>query len=141
MPASALGSAGRSAEGVSSSGSSLRLELVGDEVVEAEDEEVIVVGDLEEVTTVEGRACHRAPFDRPDDRATLRIEGVQPLARGEPDAAAVEGDARHLVDAGEGAVFLNDLCGLRFHVTVLAMGCGGEGCDDPYLATGQRRRE
>ena len=45
---------------------------------------------------------------RPHDLAAVGIEGVQPVAGGEPDMLAVEGDAVHLVDAGKGAVLAED---------------------------------
>jgi hypothetical protein len=47
--------------------------------------------------------------------AARGIEHVDPIAGREPDVLAVEGDASHLVDAREGAIFVDDLGGRSVH--------------------------
>ena len=72
-----------------------------------------VLGELEQVLAVEGRAGMRRDVERALRLAARRIEGLQRVAGGEPDVLAVEGDAVHAVDAREGAVLADDLSGCR----------------------------
>ena len=70
-----------------------------------------ILGDLKQVLAVEGRSGMRGDIDRAQRLAARRIEGVQPVAGGEPDVLAVIGDAMHLVDTRKGPVFAEDFGG------------------------------
>jgi hypothetical protein len=74
-----------------------------------------VLGDLEQVLSVESGAGVRGDVDRVQRLATRRVEGVQPVAGRDPDVPAVVRDAAHFVDAREGAVLAEDLCGGLAH--------------------------
>src|SRR5262249_1000737 len=67
------------------------------------------LGDLEQVPAVEGRARMGGDVDRARRLAARRIEGGQLLAGRHPDLLAVIGNAMYMVDAGEGAIFLDDV--------------------------------
>ena len=57
---------------------------------------------------VERRSGMRGDVEHGDDRAALRIEGVQPVAGGKPDVLPIEGDASHLIHVRKGAIFAKD---------------------------------
>src|SRR5690606_9049016 len=67
-----------------------------------------VLADLKQLLAVEGGACMRRDVERAHDLAAVGIERVQLVAGREPHRPAVEGHARHLVDAGKGAVLTDD---------------------------------
>ena len=75
--------------------------------------------ELEQVRSVERRSRMRVGVDGAHDHAAFGIEGVQPVARGEPDVLAVERQAMHVAGAGEGSVFAEDLGGGRGHDFIL----------------------
>jgi hypothetical protein len=59
---------------------------------------------------VERGARMPGDVERVQLRAALRVEGVQPVARREPDVFAVERDSVDLLGLGEGSVFADDFC-------------------------------
>src|ERR1041385_3393280 len=63
---------------------------------------------LKQMLAVEGRAGMRRHFDGARRRPGRRIEGVQSVARSEPDMVAVERDAVHMVDARKRAILADD---------------------------------
>src|SRR6185436_21487 len=67
-----------------------------------------VFGELEQVAAVEGRSRVRGDLDRTHLLAALGVEGIQRAAGGDPDVAAVVGDAAHVVDAWKGSVLPHD---------------------------------
>ena len=77
------------------------------------------VGDLEQVAAVERRAGLGLDRDRARQGAACGVQRPQRVAGREPDMPAVEGQAVHLVDAVEGAVFADDARGGCFHDAAL----------------------
>ena len=67
-----------------------------------------ILGDLKQMRAVERRPGMRGHIDRAQDLPARRIERVELVAGGEPDALAVEGHAMHAVDARKGAIFTDD---------------------------------
>src|ERR1700733_1278478 len=63
-----------------------------------------ILGDLKQVTAVEGCSCMRGDIDRADCLPARGIEGVQLVSGGEPDVPAVVGDAMHPFCARKGSV-------------------------------------
>ena len=70
-----------------------------------------ILGDLEQVLAVEGRAGRADDIDRALDLAVARVERVDIIARGEPEMRSVKGHAGHALGAGEGTIFTDDLSG------------------------------
>jgi hypothetical protein len=68
-----------------------------------------ILGDLEKVLAVEGRARVRGDVDRAQRLAACRIDRLQRVARRKPDPLAVVGDTADAVDAGKRAVLADDL--------------------------------
>ena len=68
-----------------------------------------ILGELIQILAVEGRSGMRGDIDRAHASSRSRIEGVQLVARGEPDVLTVVRDAIHGVDTWEGSVFTDDL--------------------------------
>ncbi len=77
------------------------------------------LGDLEQVLSVERRSRMRGDIKRPDDFPAFRIEGVQPVAGGEPYSLPVKADPVHAIDFGERSIFAKDFGACVFHVLVL----------------------
>jgi hypothetical protein len=77
------------------------------------------------VLSVEGRPCVRGDVERADDLPGVWIEGVQPVAGGEPHPLPVEADAVHGRHASEGTVFAKNLGGCIFHTGSLRLPQGG----------------
>src|SRR6185312_11346848 len=75
-----------------------------------------VLGDLEQVPSVEGGAGMRRDIDRAHRLAARRIHGVELVAGRDPDVSTVVADAMHLVDTREGPILADDLGGCAFHV-------------------------
>lgn len=67
-----------------------------------------ILGDLVEMSTVERALRMRGEVDRTQNLPVRRIEGVQPVSAGEPDALSVERDAVHCFDARKGSVFMGN---------------------------------
>jgi hypothetical protein len=67
-----------------------------------------VLGDLEQVLSVEGGSRMRRDGDRAHRPAAVRIEGVEPVAGREPDVPPVEGEPMHALDARKGPVYTDD---------------------------------
>jgi hypothetical protein len=89
------------------------------------------IGELPQVSAVEGGAALGDHRELADHRAARGVEGDEALAAGEPDVGAVEGHPVDLGDAGIGAVLAEDL-------GLLGLACGGHG---PRLPNRQRARE
>src|SRR5262245_22045688 len=68
-----------------------------------------VLGDLEQMLTVERGARMPGHIERSQLLATLRIEGIQAVAGREPDVRAVERDAVDSFGLREGPVFADDI--------------------------------
>ena len=68
-----------------------------------------ILGDLKQVLRRRRPFRHVAATSiERTDLSARRIEGVQPVAGGEPDMLAVEGDPVHVVDARKGSIFAED---------------------------------
>src|SRR5580704_2046146 len=77
----------------------------------------------------------RVGIDRAHDHAAFGIEGVEPVAGGEPDVPAVERQAMHVVGSGKGSVFAKDLGGGRGHDFILGsvwLSCRPERSEGPH---------
>src|SRR5215207_10465830 len=70
-----------------------------------------ILGELKEVLAVEGRAPVRGHIDRALHPSARRIDGVQLVARREPDLVTVVRDAMDLLGARKGPVLADDLGG------------------------------
>src|SRR5207245_2140867 len=72
-----------------------------------------VFGDLPEMFAVESGPSVGRDIELPHQLSACRVDGGELFALGEPDVAAVPGDAVDLLDARERAIFADDLRALR----------------------------
>ena len=79
-----------------------------------------ILGDLEQMLAVIGRAGMRGDIDRTQRLPGLRVEGVQLVARGEPDAFPVKAHPGNTIHPRKGSVFAQDFGRRMFHVSILA---------------------
>ncbi|MNY57074.1 hypothetical protein D3C86_1932240 [compost metagenome] len=64
-----------------------------------------ILGDLEQVLPVEGRARMGGDIDGTHRLTALGVERIQFVAGGKPDVMAVERHAMHLLGTGKGTIF------------------------------------
>src|SRR5690606_34179177 len=78
-----------------------------------------VLGNLEQVLSVECRSGMRSDIDGADCAPARRIDGVQLVTGCEPDVLAVECNAMHLGGAGKRSILAENFSCRLFHVPIL----------------------
>jgi len=70
-----------------------------------------ILGNLEQVLTIEGGASMGGNVDRAQGLARVGVEGVDFFSAGKPYLLTVPGQAMHLVDIGKRTIFTEDFGG------------------------------
>src|ERR1700722_2156378 len=78
------------------------------------------LGDLEQMRSVECRSRISSDLERIDNLSAVRIEGVQAVARSEPDPLPIEADPMHAFDVRKGAIFAKDFGACVLHAATLS---------------------
>src|SRR5262249_35650676 len=82
----------------------------------------LALGDLEQMPAVEGGSRLGSDVDGARDLGARGVDGVDPVARSEPDLAPIIGDAADALDAFKGSVLPDDFGHCAFHVSQSSCG-------------------